>query len=60
MRKLAHALVIAVALAASALFFGFVLFSTRVMREQVIKSETADGIVVLTGGEDRIQPVPAC
>ena len=54
MRKLAQALVIGMALAACALVFGFVLFSTRVMREQTIDAETADGIVVLTGGEARI------
>lgn len=54
MRKLARALIIAVALATCALFAGFVLFSTSVMREHLVESETADGIVVLTGGQARI------
>lgn len=54
MRRIARATVIAAALAACALLFGFVLFSTRVMRDQTSEDAAADGIVVLTGAAARI------
>lgn len=47
-----------VALAASALWLlalGFVVFSMTVMREPDTRTPKADGIVVLTGGQSRIQ-----
>jgi uncharacterized SAM-binding protein YcdF (DUF218 family) len=55
MRFLSRALVFLCALGAVVLVFGFVLFATSVMRDPVDVTETADGIVVLTGGEARIQ-----
>lgn len=39
---------------AAALAFGFFVFATTVMREEAIAPHTADGIVVLTGGDLRI------
>lgn len=36
------------------LVFGFVMFATKVMREDQAPSARADGIVVLTGGQTRI------
>lgn len=56
MKSFGRILVTVAALGAAALAFGFVLFSTSVMRG-TIGSEggpRADGIVVLTGGDNRI------
>jgi uncharacterized SAM-binding protein YcdF (DUF218 family) len=55
MKVLSRALVYFGALAAVMLAFGFVLFATTVMRDPVAEAPSADGIVVLTGGEARIQ-----
>lgn len=55
MKVLTRAVVFICALAAVVLAFGFVLFATIVMRDPVAETEPADGIVVLTGGEARIQ-----
>lgn len=55
MKVLSRALVFFGALAAVMLAFGFVLFATSVMRDPVADGASADGIVVLTGGEARIQ-----
>lgn len=53
-RLLARSLIIVAALSAAALVFGFMLFATTVMRDPLGTTETADGIVVLTGGDNRI------
>lgn len=55
MKVIIRTLVILCAFTAVALAFGFVLFATTVMRDPVPPAEAADGIVVLTGGEARIQ-----
>ena len=54
MLSLARALVYFAALAAASLAFGFVIFATSVMKDPLGSSEKADGIVVLTGGDNRI------
>lgn len=54
MRLIGRAIVVIAACAASALVFGFMLFSTAVMRDHPEPLEKADGIVVMTGGEARI------
>jgi uncharacterized SAM-binding protein YcdF (DUF218 family) len=54
MRSIARALVFLVAISAAMLAFGFVIFATSVMRGPLGGTETADGIVVLTGGDNRI------
>ena len=53
-RLLTRSLIVVAALAAASLAFGFVLFATTVMRDPMGANETADGIVVLTGGDNRI------
>ena len=55
MQSVSRAVIYLVALAAAALAFGFVLFATIVMRDHRDDVTKADGIVVLTGGETRIQ-----
>jgi uncharacterized SAM-binding protein YcdF (DUF218 family) len=55
MPSLSRTVVSLAALATAALAFGFVLFAIAVMRDHPESSPTADGIVVLTGGETRIQ-----
>lgn len=55
MKIFSRAIVFVGALAAVMLAFGFVLFATTVTRDPVPPTETADGIVVLTGGEARIR-----
>jgi uncharacterized SAM-binding protein YcdF (DUF218 family) len=55
MRTLSRAFVLLVAFAASVLAFGFLLFATNVMRNPTSGGDKADGIVVLTGGDSRIQ-----
>jgi uncharacterized SAM-binding protein YcdF (DUF218 family) len=54
MRSFARALIYLAALGAATLAFGFMLFATSVMRYTPDAVETADGIVVLTGGDSRI------
>jgi uncharacterized SAM-binding protein YcdF (DUF218 family) len=54
MKSWARALVVVAALGAAALAFGFVIFATSVMRGPLGGSQSADGIVVLTGGDNRI------
>ena len=54
MTSFARSLVVMAALAAAALAFGFVIFATSVMRSPLGGQPTADGIVVLTGGDSRI------
>lgn len=58
LRRLGRTIGVVTALGAGALVFGFMLFSTSVMRESVAtssaKSPEADGIVVLTGAAARI------
>jgi uncharacterized SAM-binding protein YcdF (DUF218 family) len=54
-RALSRATVIAGGLGAFALAFGFVLFATSIMRDKTEDTQKADGIVVLTGGDTRIQ-----
>ena len=55
MKSVSRTLVAFAALSAAALAFGFVLFAVTVMRDRPDTPQTADGIVVLTGGETRIQ-----
>lgn len=50
-----RSIIIAIAIAAGALVFGFVLFSAHVMRPKADDLRTADAIVVLTGPGNRIQ-----
>jgi uncharacterized SAM-binding protein YcdF (DUF218 family) len=54
MRSIARTLVFFAALMAAGLAFGFVIFATSVMRDPLGGTDTADGIVVLTGGDNRI------
>ncbi len=54
MQSLARTLVYIAALVAAMLAFGFMIFATSVMRETPDAAEAADGIVVLTGGDNRI------
>lgn len=54
MKTIARALVLVAALAASLLAFGFVLFAIDVTRDPISGWDKADGIVVLTGGDNRI------
>lgn len=49
-----RALIFALAVAAGLLAFGFVIFAVGATRDPIGTSDTADGIVVLTGGESRI------
>ena len=55
MTSVSRTLIALAALSAAALTFGFVLFAISVMRDRPETTQTADGIVVLTGGETRIQ-----
>lgn len=55
MQTLWRAFVVLLALAAGTLAFGFVLFATNVTRETAEDWDQADGIVVLTGGDNRIE-----
>jgi uncharacterized SAM-binding protein YcdF (DUF218 family) len=54
MRRLLTPLVFLVALMSGVFVFGFVLFATSVMRDPIGGWDKADGIVVLTGGDNRI------
>lgn len=54
MKTASRALVTLTAIAAAMFAFGFVLFATTVMRDPVGDWSKADGIVVLTGGDNRI------
>lgn len=54
MRTLSRTIVFLAALSAGVLAFGFVLFATFVTRDPVGDWSKADGIVVLTGGDNRI------
>lgn len=54
MRYFGRTVVTVLALAAAALAFGFIIFATSVMRGTIGSAQTADGIVVLTGGDNRI------
>lgn len=54
MKSFARALVFFAAISAATLAFGFVIFATSVMRDPLGGATTADGIVVLTGGDNRI------
>ena len=55
MKSVSRTLVAIAALSVAALAFGFVLFAISVIRDRPDTVQTADGIVVLTGGETRIQ-----
>ncbi|MFT3732212.1 MAG: YdcF family protein [Hyphomicrobium sp.] len=48
-------LVLMLALGAAVLVFGFVLFAVSVTRDDATGWDKADGIVVLTGGDNRIE-----
>src|SRR3954447_3887968 len=55
MKMLSDAVVLMLALAAAALAFGFVLFAVSVTRDETSGWDRADGIVVLTGGDNRVE-----
>jgi uncharacterized SAM-binding protein YcdF (DUF218 family) len=55
MKAISKALVLALALGLAALAFGFVLFAVSVTRDDASGWDKADGIVVLTGGDNRIE-----
>lgn len=55
MKMVSKALVLTLALGAVAMAFGFVLFAVSVTREDATGWDKADGIVVLTGGDNRIE-----
>lgn len=55
MKLLSQAIVLLLAFAAGALIFGFVIFSVSVTRDDVRGWDKADGIVVLTGGDNRVE-----
>jgi uncharacterized SAM-binding protein YcdF (DUF218 family) len=55
MRAFSQSVVLLLALAFGALVFGFVLFAVSVTRDDIGGGDTADGIVVLTGGDLRVE-----
>jgi uncharacterized SAM-binding protein YcdF (DUF218 family) len=55
MKLLSQAIVLLLAFTAGALIFGFVIFSVSVTRDEVRGWDKADGIVVLTGGDNRVE-----
>jgi uncharacterized SAM-binding protein YcdF (DUF218 family) len=55
MKAFSQTVVILLALAFAALAFGFVLFAVFVTRDGVSVRDNADGIVVLTGGDLRVE-----
>ncbi|MFA7305848.1 MAG: YdcF family protein [Hyphomicrobium sp.] len=55
MKSLSKIFVLLLALGIGALVFGFVLFSVSVTRDDVNGWDKADGIVVLTGGDLRVE-----
>lgn len=55
MKLMTRALILIVGLSAASIAFGFVIFATYVTRDPISGWDKADGIVVLTGTEDRIQ-----
>jgi uncharacterized SAM-binding protein YcdF (DUF218 family) len=55
MKSFSKTIFLLVALAAAALAFGFVLFAVSVTRDDASGWDKADGIVVLTGGDLRLE-----
>jgi uncharacterized SAM-binding protein YcdF (DUF218 family) len=55
MRAISRTLFFLLALAFGALAFGFVLFAISVTKDDVSGQDSADGIVVLTGGDLRVE-----
>jgi hypothetical protein len=55
MKKISRVIVVLLALGAGALVFGFVIFAANVTRDEVGGWDKADGIVVLTGGDNRLE-----
>ncbi|MBS0250093.1 MAG: YdcF family protein [Proteobacteria bacterium] len=55
MTRISKAFVLMLALGAATLVFGFVLFAVYVTRDDATGWDKADGIVVLTGGDNRIE-----
>jgi uncharacterized SAM-binding protein YcdF (DUF218 family) len=55
MTRISKAFVLMLALGTAALVFGFVLFAVSVTRDDATGWDKADGIVVLTGGDNRIE-----
>lgn len=55
MKTITKTLVLMLAFGAAALAFGFVLFAVSVTRDDAAGWDKADGIVVLTGGDNRIE-----
>jgi len=55
MKMFSHAIIVLLALGAAVLAFGFVLFAVSVTRDDAADLDKADGIVVLTGGDNRIE-----
>jgi uncharacterized SAM-binding protein YcdF (DUF218 family) len=54
MKRVWNSILILAAVATAALAFGFVLFAAHVTRESADPAQVADGIVVLTGPDNRI------
>jgi uncharacterized SAM-binding protein YcdF (DUF218 family) len=55
MKIVSRAILILLATAATMFVFGFVLFAINVTRNDVSAGDKADGIVVLTGGDNRLE-----
>jgi uncharacterized SAM-binding protein YcdF (DUF218 family) len=55
MKTISQALILMLALGTAALAFGFVLFAVSVTRDDAAGWDKADGIVVLTGGDNRLE-----
>ncbi len=55
MKTITQALILMLALGTAALAFGFVLFAVSVTRDDAAGWDKADGIVVLTGGDNRLE-----
>jgi uncharacterized SAM-binding protein YcdF (DUF218 family) len=55
MKMISQILILLLALGAAALAFGFVMFAVSVTRDDATGWDKADGIVVLTGGDNRIE-----
>ncbi len=55
MKTISQVLILMLALGTAALAFGFVLFAVYVTRDDAAGWDKADGIVVLTGGDNRLE-----
>ena len=55
MKFVSRAIILLLAFGMAALVFGFMLFASSVTRDEVSGWDKADGIVVLTGGDNRME-----